>query len=57
MSTPLLLALLLFVIVLGATAGVWRARERGGTSVQAALSVLLVAVVAAVLTWLVLRGR
>ena len=57
MSTPLLLALLVLVIVLAAAAGVWRARESGGTGVQTALSVLLVAVLAAVLAWLVLRHR
>jgi hypothetical protein len=57
LSTPVLIGLLVLVTVVGAAAGLWQARKSGATGVQSALGVLLVAVIAAVLTWVVLRRR
>jgi hypothetical protein len=57
MSIPLLIGLLAFVVVVGALAGVWRARGRGGGTLQSSLMLLLLAVVAVMLVWFVLQGR
>lgn len=56
-SIPVLIGLIVLVIVVGAAAGVWQARKSGATGVQSAVGVLLVAVIAALLTWFVLRSR
>jgi hypothetical protein len=57
MSIPLLIGLLAFVIVIGAAAGVWRARDRGTSTQQSSVMLLLAAVAAVVLVWYVLAGR
>jgi hypothetical protein len=57
MSIPLLIGLLAFVVVIGALAGVWRARGRGASTLQSSLMLLLLAVAAVVLVWFVLQGR
>jgi accessory gene regulator protein AgrB len=57
MSIPLIVGLLAFVIVIGAAAGVWRARGRGANTTQSSVMLLLLAVVAVVLVWFVLQGR
>jgi uncharacterized membrane protein len=57
MSIPLIVGLLAFIIVIGAAAGVWRARGRGASTVQSSVMLLLLAIVAVVLVWFVLQGR
>jgi hypothetical protein len=57
MSVPLLVGLLAFVVIIGAVAGVWRARGRGAGTVQSSVMLLLLAVAAMVLVWFVLQGR
>jgi hypothetical protein len=57
MSIPLIIGLLAFIIVIGAVAGVWRARGRGANTVQSSVMLLLLAVIAVVLVWFVLQGR
>ena len=57
MSIPLLVGLLVLLVLVGAVAGVWRARGRGGASVQSSIMMLLLAVVAALLVLFLFRGR
>jgi low affinity Fe/Cu permease len=57
MRVPLLVGLLAFVVIIGAVAGVWRARGRGTSTVQSSVMLLLLAVAAMVLVWFVLQGR
>jgi hypothetical protein len=57
MSIPLLIGLLVCVVVIGAAAGVWRARGRGASTVQSSLMLLLLVIAAAGLVWFILRGR
>jgi hypothetical protein len=57
MSIPLIVGLLALIIVIGAVAGVWRARGRGANTVQSSVMLLLLAVVAVVLVWFVLQRR
>ncbi len=57
MSIHLTIGLLAFVIVIGALAGVWRARGRGASTLQSSIMLLLLVVVAAVLVWFILQGR
>ncbi|HET9682618.1 MAG TPA: hypothetical protein VFP15_00830 [Gemmatimonadaceae bacterium] len=57
MSIPLLVGVLVFIAVIGAVAGVWRARGRGGASVQSSLTMLVLAVIAALLVLFLFRGR
>jgi uncharacterized membrane protein YfcA len=56
-SIPLLIGLLAFIIVIGAAAGVWRARDRGANTQQSSILLLLVVVGAVLLAWFILRGR
>jgi hypothetical protein len=56
MSIPLLIGLLAFIIVIGAAAGVWRARGRGTSTVQSSVILLVLVATAVVLVWYVL-GR
>ena len=51
------IVLLGIVIVIGALAGVWRARERGPQAVRQSLMVFGAAVLAIGLAWYVLQGR
>ena len=57
MSVPLLVGLLAFIIVIGAAAGVWRARGRGAGTLQSSIMLLVLVVVAVVIVWYVLGGR
>ena len=57
MSIPLLIGLLVCVVLVGAVAGVWRARRQGGAGVQSSLMMLVLAVVAALLVLFLFRGR
>lgn len=52
-----ILGLLAFLILLGALAGVWRARDRGPRETRMSLLVLVVALVAIGLAWFVVGGR
>lgn len=56
MSTPVLIGLLVMVIIIAGAGGVWRARTRGGSTVQSSIMVLVLAVIAAVLVYFVLGG-
>jgi magnesium-transporting ATPase (P-type) len=51
------LALLAFLILIGALTGVWRARDRGPRETRMSLLVLIVAIVPIGLAWFVVRGR
>ena len=57
MSIPLIIGVLVFLALIGAIAGVWRARGRGGASVQSSLMMLVLAVIAALLVLFLFRGR
>lgn len=57
MSIPLLIGLLIFIVLIGTIAGVWRSRRQGGTGVQSSLMMLVLVVVAALLVLFLLRGR
>jgi hypothetical protein len=50
-----ILYLLGIIIVVAALSGVWRARGRGAGAMQAALLLLVVAVVAVLAAWYVIR--
>ena len=50
-----ILPLLGFIIVVAALAGVWRARGRGAPAMQASLMMLLVAIIAVLAAWYVIR--
>ena len=52
----LLLRLLAFIIVIGALAGVWRARGRGASAMQSSIMLLVFAIVAVVAAWFVIQG-
>ena len=56
MSIPLLIGVLVIVLIAAAAAGVWRARSRGATTVQSSIMALMLAVIAAVLVYMVLSG-
>jgi hypothetical protein len=55
MSIPLLFGLIAIGVVIAAAAGVWRARNSGPAGGQSAIVLLLVAVVAAGLVWMLVR--
>jgi len=50
-----LLPLLAFIIVVAALAGVWRARGRGAGAMQSAITLLIVALAAALAMWFLLQ--
>jgi hypothetical protein len=50
-----ILPLLGFIIVVAALVGVWRARGRGAPAMQAALMLLIVALVAVLAAWYLIR--
>lgn len=57
MSIPLLIGLLVFVALIGAVSGVWRARRQGGAGVQSSLMMLVVVIIAALLVLYFFRGH
>jgi hypothetical protein len=50
-----ILLLLALIVVVAALAGVWRARGRGASTVQSSIMLLVVAIVAVIAAWLVIR--
>lgn len=56
MSIPVVVALLVFIVVIAALTGLWRARGTSGATAQSSIMMVLVVAVAAVLVWFVLRG-
>ena len=57
MSIPLLIGILAFIIVIGAAAGVWRARGRGANTLQSSVMLLFLVIAAVVLVWFIMQGR
>jgi hypothetical protein len=50
-----ILLLLALMVIVAALAGVWRARDRGASAMQSSIMLLVVAIVAVIAAWLVIR--